>query len=250
MESPQRRYVAISDHALQQTVGWIALAMPLFVRAVAFLYDGIWTTNSISAYYYTSLRDVFVGSLVVGGAVLAFFPSPHAMDRWLARIAGTAAVGIALFPMTIEDGVIDWVAATTREERTAYVQALEHGPHGPLHWHYFFVVVFFVIVFYLVTFRFKANTPDNPTPRKCRRNNVYAVCGYLMAAAFLWMAGIWLVNRNDQNAMASIFYPETLAVMAFAAAWLVKGQLVLKDRQRSAPVTHPAIKIIPPASAS
>jgi hypothetical protein len=245
MESPQRRYVAISDHALQQTVGWIAFAMPLFVRAVAFLHDGIWTTNSISAYYYTSLRDVFVGALVVGGAVLAFFPSPHKLDRWLSRIAGVAAVGIALFPMSIEEGVIDWVGATTPAARKAYVQALEHGPHGPLHYHYAFVVVFFAIVFYLVTFRFKANTPADPTERKRKRNKVYAVCGYLMAAAFLWMAVLWFQARNDQNKMGSIFYPETLAVMAFAAAWLVKGQVVLKDRPRTAPVAHPAVKVIP-----
>lgn len=245
MESPQRQYVAISDHALQQTVGWIAFAMPWFVRAVAYLWDGISTTNSISAYYYTSLRDVFVGALVVGGVVLAFFPSPHKIDRWLSRIAGGAAVGIALFPMTIKEGVIDWVSATTPEARRAYVQALEHGPHGPLHYHYAFVVVFFATVFYLVTFRFKANTPADPTERKLKRNRVYAVCGYVMGSAFLWMAVLWLRYHGDQNEMASIFYPETIAVTAFAAAWLVKGQVVLKDRPRSAPVAHPAIKVIP-----
>ena len=66
-----------------------------------------------------------------------------------------------------------------------------------------------------------------------------------MAAAFLWMAVLWFQARNDQNKMGSIFYPETLAVMAFAAAWLVKGQVVLKDRPRTAPVAHPAVKLIP-----
>jgi hypothetical protein len=59
------------------------------------------------------------------------------------------------------------------------------------------------------------------------------------------MAVIWLRYHSDQNEMASIFYPETLAVMAFATAWLVKGQVVLKDRPRTAPVAHPAIKVIP-----
>ena len=31
------------------------------------------------------------------------------------------------------------------------------------------------------------------------------------------------------NSGGSIFWPETLAVVAFAAAWLVKGQTILKD---------------------
>ena len=248
MELPQRNYVSISDHALQQTVGWIAFAMPVFVRLVAFLHDGIWTTNSISAYYYTSLRDVFVGSLVAGGIVLAFFPSRNVHDRWLARIAGLAAVGIGLFPMPIRAGVIDWVKADTEQKRQAFVAALEHGPHGPLGYHYYFVVVFFVTAFVLVTFRFKANTPVQPTARKCRRNRVYTVCGCLMGAAFLWMAGIWFAGHNDENKMASIFYPETLAVMAFAAAWLVKGQLVLKDRP--AGQAAPRAVAVVPVSAS
>ena len=32
---------------------------------------------------------------------------------------------------------------------------------------------------------------------------------------------------------SSIFWPETVAVVAFALAWLVKGQTFLKDPQRA-----------------
>jgi hypothetical protein len=35
-----------------------------------------------------------------------------------------------------------------------------------------------------------------------------------------------LAWRNDGE---SIFWPESVAVIAFATAWLVKGQIVLKD---------------------
>ncbi|HEU5293572.1 MAG TPA: hypothetical protein VFU71_02170 [Burkholderiaceae bacterium] len=95
--------------------------------------------------------------------------------------------------------------------------------------------MFFLLTFYLVTFRFRANTLMNPTPQKKQRNHVYRICGWLMGLAFVWIGILWHLGKQH-----SIFWPETLAVMAFAAAWLVKGQLVLKDRSQPAPDREPA----------
>ncbi|MGC5804907.1 hypothetical protein, partial [Ralstonia pseudosolanacearum] len=215
----------ISDHALQQTVGWIALLMPVTVRLLALMFDHIWTTNSISAYYYTSLRDVFVGALVVGGLVLAFFRTGHPRDRWATIVAGVSAMGIGLFPMTVTPSTITSQPAATPDAEARLIDALQHGPHGPLGYHVCFVGTFFLLAFYLVTFGFRVDTPANPTPQKRWRNRVYVICGCLMGLAFCWIGVLWRLNNES-----SIFWPETLAVMSFAAAWLVKGQLVLKDR--------------------
>src|SRR5205085_10844552 len=143
------RDLLISYHKLQQTVGWIALLMPASVRLVAFFAEGIFTTNSISAYYYTDLRDVFVGSLVAGGLVLAFFRAgdPHdGWDRcaaWAARLAGLAAVGIALFPMDIRTGVIAFPGTLSADSERTMVEALRSGVHGPVGYHFIFVTAFF-----------------------------------------------------------------------------------------------------------
>jgi hypothetical protein len=218
-------HLLISERALQQSVGWIAFLMPVSVRLLAFLSpDQVWTTNSISAYYYSSARDIFVGALVVGGVVMAFFDTGHRRDRWISILAGASAIGIALFPMKISIGVLRSPGTFLPDDETKLVAALLHAPHGPLGYHFIFVAAFFVLTFYLVTFRFRANTPSLPTQQKCTRNKVYIACGTLMAVAFAWIA---ILELNGQQ--QSIFWPETLAVMAFSAAWLVKGQLVLKD---------------------
>ncbi|MHA6885535.1 hypothetical protein [Ralstonia pseudosolanacearum] len=216
----------ISDHALQQTVGWISLLMPVTVRLLALMFDHIWTMNSISAYYYTSLRDVFVGALVVGGLVLAFFRTGHPRDRRVTIVAGVSAMGIGLFPMTV----------TQPDADARLIDTMQHGPHGPLGYHDYFVATFFMLAFYLVTFGFRVNTPANPTPQKRRRNRVYVICGCLMGFAFCWIGVLRLLHNE-----LSIFWPETLAVMSFAVAWLVKGQLVLKDQ----PATY-AAQPLPP----
>ncbi len=228
-----QRPLLISDHALQQTVGWIALLMPVTVRVLALAFDRIWTTNSISAYYYTSLRDVFVGSLVVGGLVLAFFRTGRLWDRWATVVAGVSAIGIALFPMNIAASSIASPQTATPDSEARLIDALQHGPHGPLGYHVYFVGAFFLLAFYLVTFGFRVNTPANPTPQKLRRNRVYVICGCLMGIAFCWIGVLWHLKNES-----SIFWPETLAVMSFAGAWLVKGQLVLKDNPSQSPEQH------------
>ena len=45
-----------------------------------------------------------------------------------------------------------------------------------------------------------------------------------MLAAFIAIGILAFENKG-----ASIFWPETVAVVAFAVAWLVKGQTILKD---------------------
>lgn len=226
MAKAASRRLPVSDHALQQAVGWTSLLMPVAVRLLAFAFDQVWTTNSISAYYYTDLRDVFVGALVIGGVVLVFFKTGRELDQWLAAIAGIAAIGIAFFPMDIAPGTITSPETGDRAAETKMVDALKHGTHGPIGYHFYFVAVFFLLTFYLVTFSFRVNTPAIPSAQKLRRNRVYAVCGLLMAFAFVWIGILWHVGKER-----SIFWPETLAVMSFATAWLVKGQLVLKDKR-------------------
>lgn len=227
MSTAQNNQTLIADHALQQTIGWISLLMPITVRLLAYLFYGIKGSNSISAYYYTSLRDVFVASLVAGGVVLFFWQAETPVDRLVVKIAGVAAAGIGLFPMNIAPGVIVSSQTTNPADETQLIAALQHGPHGPLGYHFLFVSVFFALACYLVTFRFRANTPRFPTRQKVQRNNLYVLFGFLMAIAFAWIGIIVLAGKHN-----SIFWPESLAVMAFAAAWLVKGQLVLKDRHQ------------------
>jgi len=225
----------VSYHAQQQAVGWIAFLMPFSVRILASTFDGIAWTDSISAYYYTALRDVFVGSLAIGGVALAFFRTDRPHDRWVAVVAGVAAVGIGLFPMNILAGDILWRSATSPEETAKLLEALQHAPHGPLGLHFYCVATFFALATYLVTFSFRANTAPDPTPQKLTRNKVYVVCGTIMAASAVWLA----FQKMHQHA---IFWPELFAVMSFAAAWLVKGQAVpgLKDHPGESSTAPPA----------
>ena len=68
--STQDREWVVSYLTLRQMIGWIGLLMPIAVRVGGYLMERIHTTDSISAYYYTSMRDVFVSTLVLVGILL------------------------------------------------------------------------------------------------------------------------------------------------------------------------------------
>jgi hypothetical protein len=212
--------LVVSYLTLRQMIGWVAIVMPAAIRIGAFHFEHIHSTNSISAYYYTGMRDVFVSTLVLAGALIACYRTPARSDNVVAIIAGLAAIGIGLFPMSpvYAQEILDQFPSMT--ERLCYES------HGILGYHFYFVAVFFALAFYLVYFRFSAFTPREPTREKVLRNRVYKVCGAAMLVGFVAIGVLHFLSKD-----ASIFWPESLAVIAFSAAWLVKGQIVLKDRR-------------------
>lgn len=216
--SPRNEKYELSYMTLRQAIGWVGLLMPIAVKLGGYVFQGIVTTGSISAYYYTGMRDVFVLTLVLVGALLACYRTPAAQDTWVGTVAGLSAIGIALFPMSPEFAAEVIARYPDTASGRCYVI------RGLLGYHFVFVGIFFALAFYLVYFRFGALTAPTPTAQKHTRNRIYKVCGVLMLLSFL-VIGL-LAWRQDG---ASIFWPESVAVVAFAAAWLVKGQLILKD---------------------
>lgn len=213
----QDRELVVSYLTLRQMIGWIGLLMPFGVRLGAFFFEGIRTTDSISAYYYTGMRDVFVSTLVLVGILLTCYRTPAFSDNLLAIIAGLAAIGIGLFPMDPT-----YAPEILRQYPDMLTKCYRNM--GILGFHFIFVTVFFSLSFYLVYFRFAAFTPPVPTTQKVQRNKIYKLCGAVMLVAFVIIGVLAAINRGG-----SIFWPETFAVVAFAAAWLVKGQTILKD---------------------
>jgi len=66
------------------------------------------------------------------------------------------------------------------------------------------------------------------TPDKRRRNRVYLGCGMVIVASIIW-AGVAGMNGRP------IFWPESVALVAFAVSWLVKGYAIttIADAARS-----------------
>jgi len=98
--------------------------------------------------------------------------------------------------------------------------------------HYIFAGLLFstLAIFCLVLFRMSAHG-QVLTPKKVLRNHVYTACGIVILAS---MAAILLLVKVFKvmylpGGIGTIFCFETTSLLAFGAAWLIKGQTLLKD---------------------
>ncbi len=204
---------ALSYVGLRRAIGIIALALPPTLVVGQLLLDGKPWPNSISAYYYTSMRNVFVGAMCALGVFLLSYRYRREDNR-LSTVAAVCALGIALFP-TAQEGT-----TTTGED---WVRAVHFGC----------AAVFFLVLagFSLLVF----TRTDGPlTSRKLLRNRVYRLCGVIIVVSLAAAGGNALWERSfdgyplrDDNAL---FWLESIAVWAFGLSWLVKGNFLLADR--------------------
>lgn len=200
----------LSQKAHRQLIGYLGLLLPviLFGLAGARPTPGLprWSTlDSVSAYYYTGAVAAFVGVLFALSLFL-FTYRGYKNDR-ADRVAGSAgglcALGVALFPTSPPASVSapSWWSSVTGTIH--YVSAIS------------LFVVF--IVFALWLFRKTKVPKGEELPYDKRwRNRIYLACGLVMVAGVLWAGSSFFTG-------APIFWPETIALSAFAVSWLVKG---------------------------
>src|SRR5690349_8598257 len=145
---PDNEFV-ISFFTLRKAIGWCGLLMPIVVRLGAWLWEGIPSNTSISAYYYTSMRDVLVGTLAAIGVFLFCYRGPDKQDNIVTNVAGLCAIGIGLLPCEPEYHPV--ILA-----RFANVLSPDcYSNHGPLGFHIYVVASFFLLISYLTIFRFR-----------------------------------------------------------------------------------------------
>jgi hypothetical protein len=202
--------LVMSYLGLRRAVGVVAVALPFVLLVGKLLIDGPGLPGSISAYYYTGMRDVLVGLLVAQGTFLLSYRYER-RDTVAAAIAGVAVIGVALFPTQpmhptptdVVIGIVHLVCAAT----------------------------FFLTTAYFSLFLFTLSD-GSPTPRKLQRNVVYRVAGVvILVCLVLQVVTDNLLPRAVVDAVHPVFWLEALAIVAFGVSWLVKGETVLRDDQ-------------------
>jgi succinate dehydrogenase/fumarate reductase cytochrome b subunit len=200
----------LSDNSHRQLIGYIGLGLPIILVLLAAIRP---TTNlprwgildSVSAYYYTGAVAAFVGMLVALALFLLTYRGYRNKYHWVDRVAGItagcAAIGVAFFPTEAPKGVpaLAWWSK----------------PVGVTH--YVSAVVLFAMFALFSLWLFRLGTSDHPPAGKRWRNRIYLTCGLAILVNMAWAA---IAGARDKP----IFLPESLALVAFAVSWLVKGR--------------------------
>jgi hypothetical protein len=194
--------------ALRNAVGWIGILLPFtLMLGVYCIYGGRFTLATISQYYYTGMRDVFVGAICAIALFLFFYRGYDRWDDLLANIAGFCALCVAWFPTT-ESGPLD-LSGTI---------------------HFVAASIFFVILSAFSIFIF-TRKGESPTRQKLTRNVIYIVCGSVMIACLVSIMIYFYFTENNGNS-SFVCWAETLALVAFGVSWLTKGGTIQPDKKR------------------
>jgi hypothetical protein len=182
------------------------LLPPALVLLEPALFDGLPAPRgSLSAYYYSGLRELFVGGLWAIGVFLVVYKFlDFSWESLLSSLAGLAAVLVAVFP-TERPG--DGVTLTPFQVKLGedVVTAIHYGA----------AVAFIVLLVPIVLF-FAREEGRRDHKRWQGFHTVTAAC-IVLGAALAAFAGI--TGGPDKG----VLYGEWIAIWAFAASWLTKG---------------------------
>jgi hypothetical protein len=200
---------------MRKGVGIIGVALPivLVVGTIIFAWHFEFK-DSISAYYYSLMGDVFTGSLCAMGIFLICYRYQR-LDDVVSTLAGMCAIGVALFPTTPDQ-------ATGQQVVIGNVHAV-------------FAASLFLILALMAIILFRRTDQVKRGMRKQQRDTVYLTCGIVMLACVALSALILFVPYL--NAWLQPLHPilvlEWLSIWAFGWAWFVKGGTlgILQDTQ-------------------
>ena len=226
------RYVR-SYLIMRVVIGGLGIALPfvlVFVDGVVLDGDPIPLT-SLSAYYYSGARELFVGTLCATGVFLITYKvAERNLDNTLSLAAGFAVLVVALFPTGLPKDVVvltplqDWLGEPVVE------------------WVHFIAAVTFIVSLAVISYFFGKREGARPLQEGKRRSRrfwqrYHWACAGAIAAALVWIA---LTEVTGWGPNESLLYGEAVSAWAFGASWLWKGLELDMLRGHPAPLAPEA----------
>ena len=224
---------------LRLLIGIIAFAMPIIVW--------IFSTDellSISASYYTNMREIFTGSLFIVGAFLMAYNGHSFGQLVLSKIASVSIVLIALFPTECKEcstEIIESIRSICQSCSIDNIAKVHYASAGIS----FFILGIFCVVFFRKRIDQKVkermeNGGHGITKREVTRKSIYLLCGLVIFACIiiLFVTGFIL----DKRVIAGInvfFWTEAIALWSFGLSWFIAGKalsLIVDDYDRYYPM--------------
>ncbi len=226
---------------LRKAVGLLGTFLPFILLAVNPIFVTVVNNgcglvpDSISGYYYSSARNIFVGGLCALGLFLIAYVGYDLGDRLVTDAAGVFAVCVALFPTSPSTASPSSVACqtvaavSTREQVVGDIHLVSAG-------------LMFIFLAWMAI-RFTNTDSPQPPPQKLLRNLIYKICAIVMLASL-----VAAVITNFLPAPVRAHFPwwlflyEALAIFAFGVSWFVKGQTLIGPLKDAPPVAEPVIQ--------
>jgi hypothetical protein len=222
--------LVISYMSLRKIVGWIGILLPIVLYAGNAIVFSAGRPDSMSGYYYTPMRNVFVGTLCALGVFLVAYEGYDNIERWVTNVAGFAAIGVALCPTKPP------VAQLSTAQQVV----------GDVHL-FFAAATFLALAFMAI--RFAAPEGSPPAAPGPVSRAIYLGCGSTIFACVALAAASNLLPASVTASWPLLFIFEAVAVFAFGVSWFVKGEAMTgffsRTQQAHASLTRHGQRVSP-----
>ena len=232
-----------SYRAMRLVVGVLGIILPatLIVGEAYFLRGAVQVRGSLSAYYHTPMRDIFVGALcVIGFMLITYMVGEREASFWVSLVAGIAVLGVTFFPKT-RPGLADDAPRCGVDPSpigcSSVQQALGESTTAVIHG--VFAVIFILTLAVLsalfafselkISGRRTAGIKDRPKSR-------FKFAVHATLAALILLAGLYAFFGFSIWQLTRLYIGEVVGVLAFGASWIVAA---LPSTAPSREVPHP-----------
>lgn len=211
----------ISYKSLRRVVGILGISFPFIMLFGSIICDNCEEVQySLSYYYHTNMRDVYIGIYCAVGIFLFTYKGYELIDDVAGTLACIFALIAAFSPMSIKSPLTSCVNCP-----------IDNGIGDTIH--FVAACLFFITLSIFSLFLFtKGAEPEKKTQKKQQRNILYVVCGSLMLLCIILMGvfSLWIKElAPDLIKYSPVFWLETIMLLAFGISWLTKGGVILYD---------------------
>lgn len=221
------RILYLRSYLLMRTIiGFMGITLPiLLILGDSLLSDngpGLSVRGSLSGYYYSGVRDFFVGSVVaIGVFLITYKVFERSLNNVLSIVAGLAAIALAFFPTSRPDGGPDalQIPLTPIQVRL--------GEATVAHVHYTTAAIF-IVSLAIISFFFGLQEGRRGPQRVGRRSmlppSFWRWFHWVNALVILAAVGFMVLARTQHMLSAySLLIGQIVAIVAFGLSWLAKG---------------------------
>ena len=183
----------------------VAIALP-FVLLVSAWWVGM--QDSMSAFYYTNMRNLFVGAIFAIGMCLYAYKGYNNRENTCLTVGGVFLFFVALFPTNPvgpDKEIAQWIPAV----------------------HYVSAICFFALIGYVCVFARAHGLSSSDKGHDYNRDysrtyNIIAIVMMTVLVFAIWTVSDALLGKEFKG--TRIFWIEASAIWTFAAYWIAKSQ--------------------------
>jgi hypothetical protein len=219
MSKNRAQSLIISYLAMRRLIGILGISLPFIVVLGGLTQGDPGLQGSISGYYYTNMRDLYVGILSGVALFLISYRGYEQIDDIVANMSGMFALGMISFPTAMYSGKAVRVGMFLVADNVSETIHLTFG------------ALFFLALSFNSLFLFTRRHPGVMGKEKKRRNMIYRSCGIVMLLAVVCITMYTMFLRGTSIAAINpVLILESVALFAFGISWLVKGNTLFKDK--------------------